>query len=737
MEVDAVEPSTSCEPRDVAFVVVDAAGCVALAEGVALQAFGFTSNPASGRPIVALLAGDAPVLLGFQKALAGQDAAIVQSVGGVSFELRFGPRSSGGAFGVAFDVNAKERVEGELRSSRAALQLSQRRLTEAQRVAHIGSFEWNAESNVVTWSDELYRIYGLQLGEFQGTYEAFLDHVSPEDLDRTKSVIFDAFRGARPFAYDHRIVRSDGAVRTLHTVGDVIADEQGRAVRLVGCCWDITELQDSIVRKERAYSLLEGVINATADGLLVVDCDGNVTVFNERLLELWKLTRRDVEHMNFDALLSFVHGQLANGEECLQRVRELATRPDAESFDSLRFLDGRFFERYSRPQRIGGEIVGRVWSYRDVTDRERLLHEAVFLADASRLLASLDLEPALEALAHLSVPFLGDGCAVDLLGAGGPRRVIAISRDPSRAVSTDVSASTLAGHPGIQTVGPHSYMAVPLIMKGTVIGAMTFLAQPNVRYTPRDLELAENLASRVALSVANARLFRGAQEALQARDELLSIAAHEIRGPLTSMHLAVQGLRSGSLDGEMRDRALEIIEREDLRLARFVDELLDVGRIRGGPLRFDFEEVDLANVVREVGAHMGKELTRSGSALTISAAPVLGQWDRFRLEQVVSNLLSNAIRFGLGRPIQIAATAADGCARLVVTDSGLGIPEEAQARLFQPFERAVSARHYGGLGLGLYIVRTIVEGLGGKVSVRSRPGAGATFTVELPQTRPS
>src|SRR5262249_11405404 len=163
--------------------------------------------------------------------------------------------------------------------------------------------------------------------------------------------------------------------------------------------------------------------------------------------------------------------------------------------------------------------------------------------------------------------------------------------------------------------------------------------------------LAEELARRAALSVQNARLYRGAQEALRARDEFLSIAAHEIRGPLTAMRLAVEMIQ----DGTPRDvlaKALDVIRREDRRLASFVDELLDLGRIRAGQLSFTFEEVDFNEVVQEATSRLHTELTRSGSPLSISTKGyTVGWWDRFRLSQVVTNLLTNAIKFGLGKPI--------------------------------------------------------------------------------------
>jgi signal transduction histidine kinase len=277
-------------------------------------------------------------------------------------------------------------------------------------------------------------------------------------------------------------------------------------------------------------------------------------------------------------------------------------------------------------------------------------------------------------------------------------------------------------------------MAVPLLVKGALVGAITLAASPSRRYTPDDLDLAEELARRAALSVENARLFRGAKEALQARDEFLSIAAHEIRGPVTSMHMAVQGILNGKIPPSAMSRILEIIQREDRRLARFVDELLDIGRIRAGRMQFTFEQVDLSDVVRSAAARAAAELARSGSSLSVTTeAQCFGQWDRFRLDQVVTSLLSNAIKFGLGKPIAISMMTHEGMVSLVVKDQGIGIPLELHERIFLPFERAVALRHYGGLGLGLFIARTVVEGLGGRISVVSSPNAGSTFTVELPR----
>ena len=436
-----------------------------------------------------------------------------------------------GCLGAAFDVTEQRAMEQRLVQGEA-------RLAEAQRVAHVGSFEWDIESGRVTWSDELHRIHGIQPGTFEGSYESFLEFVHPDDVDYTNRVIFDAYRRTGQFIYEHRIVRPDGIVRVVHTRGDVICDEGGKPARVVGSCWDVTELKDAMNALERARSLLEATIEATADGILVVDCDGVIRARNRRFLSLWGIPEELAEQADDEKLLSFVMEQLEDPEAFIRGVRELYGHPHGQSFDVLRFKDGRVFERYSTPQRLGDDVVGRVWSFRDVTERERLLRRALFLADAARLLASLDVEPALDSVARLAVPYVGDGCAVDLLGNGGPRRLLVVSRDPTQAINPELHSAVVLGHPTIYEVAPRSYMAVPLVVKDAVIGAMTFVAAPGRRYSSHDLELAEELARRAALSLQNARLYEGAQAALKARDEFLSVAAHEIRGPITSMHMA-------------------------------------------------------------------------------------------------------------------------------------------------------------------------------------------------------
>lgn len=652
---------------------------------------------------------------------------------GRSFEVLIEPlRDAGGVVvgcvGAAIDVT-------DLRETQERLARSEASLAEAQRVAHVGSFEWSGRTDRMTWSEELLRIYGITVAESSTTFDAFLAMIHADDEARVRAIIFDAFRDPKPFTYNHRIVKPDGQVCVLQTAGDVITDTDG-SVKVVGCCWDITTQHETMEKLRQTVSLLQATLASTADGILVVDRQGRVAAHNQRFLTLWHVPASLAATGDEAALLSFVADQLEDPENFIDRVRELYASPDRDAFDRIRFKDGRVFERYSMQQRVNDEVVGRVWSFRDVTERERLLRRATFLADATRLLASLDVNNALGAVAQLAVPYLGERCAIDLIHGGSPERLLVAGGADDEPHLPELHPTALAGHSMIYAAGSRSHMAVPMMCRNAVVGVLTFVAPPVRQYTKEDLELLDTLGRRASLSIDNARLYEGAREALASRDEFLAIAAHEIRGPLTSIHLAAQSLRRGMLSSAMVQTALDVIQREDRRLARFVEELLDVGRIRTGRLHFELAEVDLGTVVRDVVSRFSPELSQAGSTVTVTTdGNLVGRWDRFRLEQVVTNLLANAVKYGNGKPVDVSAARSGERVSIRVVDRGIGIEPSMLSRIFDPYQRAVAARHYGGLGLGLHISKTIVEGLGGTIAVESRPGEGSGFTVDLPVSR--
>lgn len=238
-----------------------------------------------------------------------------------------------------------------------------------------------------------------------------------------------------------------------------------------------------------------------------------------------------------------------------------------------------------------------------------------------------------------------------------------------------------------------------------------------------------------------------AEEAVRAREDFMAIAAHELRTPLTPLKLQLQMLQrllaaesDPSARGARKDllRLFESADRQVDRLTRLVNDLLDLSRLGRGRISLDREDVDLSELAREVAERYRADWTRAGSTVVVKAArPVRGSFDRQRVEQVVVNLLANAVKYGAGRPVDVVVAEQEGRATLTVRDRGIGISEEDQARIFERFARAVSVKHFGGFGLGLYICREIVRAHAGAIRVESRLGEGATFVIELPLVAPA
>jgi signal transduction histidine kinase len=231
------------------------------------------------------------------------------------------------------------------------------------------------------------------------------------------------------------------------------------------------------------------------------------------------------------------------------------------------------------------------------------------------------------------------------------------------------------------------------------------------------------------------------------RDEFLSIASHELKTPLTSLRLKVDGILrvaakadKGAIDvGKLATR-VQGVDKQLSRLTELVDALLDVSRAASGQVQLRLEEVDLAAVAQAAAQRFKDDLASAGCSLSVvvagpsgSKSPILGRWDRMRLDEVITNFLSNAIKYGAGKPVQIRVSATKTVATVEIEDQGIGISPDDQRRLFERFARVVSPEHYGGFGLGLWIVKLLVEAMGGKVAVRSAVGTGSVFSAELPR----
>jgi signal transduction histidine kinase/DNA-binding response OmpR family regulator len=401
-----------------------------------------------------------------------------------------------------------------------------------------------------------------------------------------------------------------------------------------------------------------------------------------------------------------------------------------------------------------------------------LARRSAFLAEASsKLAASLDYAATLARATRIPLPEAADWCLLttvdkpgsvralithvdqtreaaavehlarnplDPAASKGPLQVIRSGQLEWTSVETVLPSSSRPEAAAlVRSLGYHSGVCLPLVARGRTIGAMTLVRSSAERaFFPRDLGFAEELAARAAMSLDNAGLYREACEAIRARDEFLSVASHELNTPLATLTLQLDEILLPAMSGQRGDtpdRGMLLARRQVDRLSRLVWNLLDVSRIAAGQIQLWRSEVDLAAMTREVLAQFAAELSRAGCRADVDAPQaVIGRWDPLRIEQVIANLLSNACKYGAGKPIRVTVSSQGPVARLSVQDQGIGILPADAERIFERFERAASQRHYGGLGLGLYITRQVVEAHGGTIRVASHAGAGSTFSVELP-----
>jgi signal transduction histidine kinase len=406
--------------------------------------------------------------------------------------------------------------------------------------------------------------------------------------------------------------------------------------------------------------------------------------------------------------------------------------------------------------------------------------QAQFLVRAAAALAaSPDYQGTLKTVAQMAVPHIADWCGVDIINSKGELEQLSIAHvDPARvAFAREFSrkypqdpASPAGAHAVIRSgqsfllshlteemiarggrsdahradlraLRITSYMIVPLRTRQGTVGALTFVAAESGRhFSPTDLQFAETVADRAAVSIENAKAYEDARHANQLKDEFLATLSHELRTPLNAILGYARMLRIGAISDDRRDDALEVIERNSGMLAQIVEDILDVSRIISGKLRLTVQAVDARSIAGDALATVAPAAARKGVRVSSRVDPavtvILADPDRLR--QVLWNLLANAVKFTqpTGTVDLIISPIPDGGVEISVVDTGVGIPREILPFIFERFRQGDSGsiREHGGLGLGLSIARNIVEMHGGTIHATSAgSGQGATFSVRLPK----
>lgn len=630
-------------------------------------------------------------------------------------------------------------------------------------------------------SEERYRIlvegtsviaWELDLGRFVFTYvspqaetligypvsawyeEGFwAEHLHPEDRDFAVSYCQSCTRQGRDHRFEYRMIKADGNVIWIEDVVSVLTDDSGKPKTLRGIMVDITErknaeheLKLTATRLRRAVSLLDATLESTADGILVVDAERKVSQFNRRFLELWRIPPALAAQRDDAALLAYVRGQLEDPDEFSALVEDLYADAERESYDTISFQDGRVFERYSRPQRVEQEIVGRVWSFRDVTKRVRA-EEAVREREAR--------------LAGLV------GSAMDA--------IVSIDAD-QRIVLFNRSAERMFGWPAGEVLGQRVDMLIPerhrhahaehiRTFAATGISSRQMGRLGTIDGLRRNGEQFPIEASISQTTVGKQRMFtvilRDVTERLRAEQEIRELnealeervrrrtaeleasnmelesfsysVSHDLRAPLRVIdgwsHVLLDDYGS-QLDGQATEY-LNRVRAATKRMSQLIDDLLTLAQVtRSEMKRID---VDLSQLARERAQELQRADPRRSVEFVITPG-LITEGDPGLLAVAIQNLLENAWKFTAKQPaarIEFGAETNSGKPVYFVRDNGAGFDMAYADRLFSAFQRLHRPAEFPGTGIGLATVLRIIRRHGGRVWAEGAEGCGATFRFTL------
>jgi PAS domain S-box-containing protein len=543
---------------------------------------------------------------------------------------------------------------------------------------------------------------------------------------------------------------------------------------------DISERQNA----ERNGARLAALVESSDDAIVAKDLNGVITSWNRAAERMFGYSATEAIGQSIRLIIPEDHQH--EEDTILDRIRR---GESVQHFETIRRRkNGSCFPisvTVSPIRDAAGAIIGASKIARDITERRkaealanRIQRQAEFVARMAEVLSGpLDYEARLKGLVEIAVPAMADWAALDAIEPDGRIRRLAVSHaDPGNAqLGTDIrrryedpitpcsarqvirtgkgvfvpevtDTMIVAAANGddkraglMRALGLTSCVCVPVATNQRAFAALTLAtAESGRQYSIEDLHFAEDVASRAALMVDNARAYEAVRKASSVKDEFLATLSHELRTPLNAILGYTRMLRGGMVQPDKLSRTYETIERNTTSLTKMVEDILDVSRVVSGKMRLNMQAVELPLVVHEAIATVMPAAEAKHIRLETTVDPQVSavSGDPDRLRQVVWNLLSNAVKFTpkQGR-IQVRLERVNSSVEIVVSDTGIGIRAEFLPYIFERFRQADSAagREHAGLGLGLAIVRNLVELHGGTVYATSGgEGQGATFRVRLP-----
>ncbi len=653
----------------------------------------------------------------------GSDERWVRATGRVFFEGEGTARRAVRLVGTVQDISAQQRAYDALRDTTDRLRFA---LTAAQT----GIWEWNVSTDAVIWSPECYAIHGLREGEFDGRAIGFDRLLHPEDREHVWTTVRTAIERRTPYENEFRIRTPAGAVRWVSNRGRMAYDAGGQPLRMLGTITDITARKEAELALRASEQKYRRLLESIRDAFVVVDMAGHIQEHNEAYREMLGYTDAELRQLTY---MDLTPPRWHAMEAKLVAEQILPTGSSDVYEKEYRRKDGSVFPVELRTNLMQDD-AGRpqqMWAVvRDITARKQV--EAALRESEERFRALADNISQFAWMADDKGRIYWynrrwhDYAGTTLAQMQGSGWTKVVHPDHVARVARHIQEAWDSGEPWEDTFplrakdGQYRWFLSRAVPIRNVDGKV-------VRWFGTNTDITE-------LRQAEATL----KEADQRKDEFLATLAHELRNPLGAINYAVGVLNIVGSDNETARRARATISRQMAHTVRFIDDLLDVGRITGGKLVLRNEPLNLADVIDAALDLCRPSLEQAGLELSLSLPPevVHLQGDKVRLAQAISNLLHNACKFTRKGGRVTLTLQREGTEAVVrVRDTGIGIAMPDMDRVFDMFTQVASPLKgpQQGLGIGLALARGLIAMHGGTIEARSEgPGQGSEFVVRLP-----
>jgi PAS domain S-box-containing protein len=558
----------------------------------------------------------------------------------------------------------------------------------------------------------------------------------------------DVMASAKIKTYEETVTTASGKLATFLSTKGPLLDKYGHVEGLFGVAREITARKQTEKQLANTLSLLSATLNATNDAILVVDLNNNWVLQNQQFVDLWQISDEILSAKNDEAALAFVLDQLEDPDGFLKKVLELYATPETSSFDILQLKNGKILERYSMPQRIDNKVVGRVWSFRDVTIRKQAEEQVLKLASAleqsseSIMITNLDAE-----IEYVNSAFLrNSGYSQEEVMGQNPRFLKSGKTPPESYVALWEALTHGQCWKGelinkrkdgtecveLATISPLCHANRGITHYVDVAEDITEKKRICLELDQHRHHLETLVASRTAELEAALSL---ADAGSQAKSSFLANMSHEIRTPMNAIIGLTYLLQKSTLTSE-QNRRLQQIDKSSQHLLSIINDILDLSKIEANQMQLEQTDFALESILDHTRSLIIHQAQSKNVSIEVdrNAVPQWLRGDSIRLRQAMLNYASNAIKFTEQGSIWLRArllkeTDAGLLIRFEVQDTGIGIAEYKLPLLFEAFSQvdASTTRQYGGTGLGLAITRRLANLMGGTTGVESVPGQGSLF----------